>query len=693
MKKPWNSSLSSIALVSLMVCIALPLFSICDEPGSSYDEDIDEDIYDSDIYNRESLKMNFILSNVIDVVPTSSDYTVSNVKAKISYFPKADFRQEVISLTPSPNADVGPELVEFSWNSPGAGPLVYRIDSVVLGTNKLKEISSRVVFPVQDYNPELSVFVSESESVDFKDRRIVNIASELAGGEDDLYVVVHKFAEWVHNNIEYDLNTLTADASQKASWVLDNRMGVCDEITNLFIALCRSVNIPARFVSGLSYTNSEQFTIGWTPHGWAEVYFPGHGWIPFDVTFGEFGYVDSTHIMLKESVDANKSSSNYEWEGRNVNLNTGKIDVRAEVLERGEVIEPMLEIDTDIVYDKTGFGSYNIVEVTLTNPNNCYVPAEVTISRTKELEIFEEYSRYVLMKPYETKKIYWIFRVASGLNTRYIYNFTISATTNRGASSADSFISAEDNAFYSLDDVRSHIDAMMKSDQKEFSNDMDVSCTVPKESYIVGETAQISCRLKNKGNVMLVQIKSCLSDNCILNDLRIGEEKIISFEYLVAQSGVNKITITNDNTKLSKECELVIPAFQSPELALEIEEVPSAVDYNEGFKIIFNIRKNNSAQVLDLDVALFCPGFSEEWSQDALTGDKRYILNVAPGSITMDSSQCYISLSYKDGLGRAYEMKEDFLIEVSGIGLIDRLTIWLNNLAERIIERIIYFDE
>ena len=60
---------------------------------------------------------------------------------------------------------------------------------------------------------------------------------------DDLFIVVYKLAEWVKTNVNYDLSTLTASVSQKASWVLDNKEGVCDEITNLFIALSRALGI------------------------------------------------------------------------------------------------------------------------------------------------------------------------------------------------------------------------------------------------------------------------------------------------------------------------------------------------------------------------------------------------------------------------------------------------------------------
>ena len=60
--------------------------------------------------------------------------------------------------------------------------------------------------------------------------------------------------------------------------------------------MLRSIGIPARFVTGTA--SSGTIAEGWGNHGWAEVYFPEKGWIPWDVTFGQYGWVDSSHLKL-----------------------------------------------------------------------------------------------------------------------------------------------------------------------------------------------------------------------------------------------------------------------------------------------------------------------------------------------------------------------------------------------------------
>src|SRR3989338_2220208 len=108
-----------------------------------------------------------------------------------------------------------------------------------------------------------------------------------------MYVASFLLASWVKENVRYDLTTLTAEAVQTSSWVFQERRGVCDELTNLFIAMARSVGIPARFVTGTVYSG---LLPGWGNHGWAEVYFQGYGWVPFDVTYGQYGWIDPSHV-------------------------------------------------------------------------------------------------------------------------------------------------------------------------------------------------------------------------------------------------------------------------------------------------------------------------------------------------------------------------------------------------------------
>ncbi len=70
--------------------------------------------------------------------------------------------------------------------------------------------------------------------------------------------------------------------------------GSCRDLAVLFIDCCRSLGIPARFVSGYQAPDgdAERHDL----HAWAEVYLPGGGWRGFDATQGVA--VDQSYLTL-----------------------------------------------------------------------------------------------------------------------------------------------------------------------------------------------------------------------------------------------------------------------------------------------------------------------------------------------------------------------------------------------------------
>ena len=63
--------------------------------------------------------------------------------------------------------------------------------------------------------------------------------------------------------------------------------GYCNYYASAMAVLARSIGIPARVVSGYSlgdYSNGAFHVVEANAHSWAEVYFPGYGWIEFEPT-------------------------------------------------------------------------------------------------------------------------------------------------------------------------------------------------------------------------------------------------------------------------------------------------------------------------------------------------------------------------------------------------------------------------
>lgn len=82
--------------------------------------------------------------------------------------------------------------------------------------------------------------------------------------------------------------TYTPDATDvhtHIAEVLEGKAGVCQDFAHIFIAVCRSAGIPARYVSGYLVTRRSRSAAG-SPasHAWVEAMVPGMGWRAFDPT-------------------------------------------------------------------------------------------------------------------------------------------------------------------------------------------------------------------------------------------------------------------------------------------------------------------------------------------------------------------------------------------------------------------------
>jgi transglutaminase-like putative cysteine protease len=63
------------------------------------------------------------------------------------------------------------------------------------------------------------------------------------------------------------------------------RRGVCQDLAHIFIAACRSLGVPARYVSGY-LRRSDGVVDQEAGHAWAEAFVPDLGWVAFDPTNG-----------------------------------------------------------------------------------------------------------------------------------------------------------------------------------------------------------------------------------------------------------------------------------------------------------------------------------------------------------------------------------------------------------------------
>ncbi|MDB5820274.1 MAG: transglutaminase family protein [Rhizobacter sp.] len=97
------------------------------------------------------------------------------------------------------------------------------------------------------------------------------------GSHDRGWARVNRICEWVHDNVEYRIGSSLANGT--ALDVLKNRTGVCRDFAHVSIALCRTLAIPARFVTGHVHWDTPPPDF----HALFEAYLDGQ-WVLFDAT-------------------------------------------------------------------------------------------------------------------------------------------------------------------------------------------------------------------------------------------------------------------------------------------------------------------------------------------------------------------------------------------------------------------------
>ena len=128
------------------------------------------------------------------------------------------------------------------------------------------------------------------------DAAAVDLAQEALMGSDGRSLnFLQQLVEVIQDRVKYTQRHV--GPAWPAGRTLKERVGSCRDLAMLMIECCRSVGLPARFVSGyhLVEPKPERYDL----HAWAEVYLQGAGWRGFDPS-GK-GAVDDRYLPVATS--------------------------------------------------------------------------------------------------------------------------------------------------------------------------------------------------------------------------------------------------------------------------------------------------------------------------------------------------------------------------------------------------------
>ncbi len=193
--------------------------------------------------------------------------------------------------------------------------------------------------------------------------KIRELARQAVGDEKNPYIQAKQIAEFSRNKIRYKQTFARGIKSLLDTAVRDEQSGeeyysgACGQYNALFVAMCRSVGIPARAVAGfvgyrpwmrasdLTKPFSELDTMqspdglyggqhyaSMSPHVWSEFYLPNYGWIPAETMGDQLGYWDNMRLIMHKGRDVkigpqapenDSGGYGFQW----VPLNKGRADL------------------------------------------------------------------------------------------------------------------------------------------------------------------------------------------------------------------------------------------------------------------------------------------------------------------------------------------------------------------------------
>lgn len=128
--------------------------------------------------------------------------------------------------------------------------------------------------PIIELDKEVLPFLLPSRHC--QSDKLTKLATNQFGDLSNEYAKVLAINDWIFNNIDYISGT--TDSGTSAYDSLTQREGVCKDFAHLGIALCRALDIPARYFTGYAYKlDPPDF------HACFEAYIGGQ-WIIFDPT-------------------------------------------------------------------------------------------------------------------------------------------------------------------------------------------------------------------------------------------------------------------------------------------------------------------------------------------------------------------------------------------------------------------------
>ncbi|QDU30544.1 Transglutaminase-like superfamily protein [Anatilimnocola aggregata] len=186
---------------------------------------------------------------------------------------------------------LAPGAAQLEMAAPGIakGQIIRAVAKLKLTLTKQYLAFDKEQFPARQTVPAdvRKGYLQDSPGIQTSNEKVRKLAQEIAAKQTHPWDQAEAISKWIRQNIQPQIGAYTGVAT-----AMEKRRGDCEEMAAVFVAVCRSLQIPARLV--------------WVPnHNWAEFYLTsekgeGH-WIPVHTAcYGWFGWTGAHELVLQK---------------------------------------------------------------------------------------------------------------------------------------------------------------------------------------------------------------------------------------------------------------------------------------------------------------------------------------------------------------------------------------------------------
>jgi len=232
--------------------------------------------FNSSLIQSTTVRLQFSIELNYEIDPPGCDFIFSVHAAQTAHQTVVSESLGISQSLPATEYTDPATHTRFLRLKANAGPLLVRYDATVDLDHHMALPTDLGEVIVADLPGSVLPYIYPSRYC--QSDRLHRLAVKEFGHLWQGYSRVQAIRDWVLNRVTFQSNSSTGNTS--AVDTLVEEVGVCRDFAHLMIALCRAVNIPARFVTGIDYGANP--VLGPTDfHAYVEVYV-GNRWFIFD---------------------------------------------------------------------------------------------------------------------------------------------------------------------------------------------------------------------------------------------------------------------------------------------------------------------------------------------------------------------------------------------------------------------------